>query len=66
MRQYLNFLEHPKQNKSLDLTFTATRYSAPFTPNVGPLDPATSKDAIPLYQVYRSIRPSMGFDYSKS
>ena len=32
---------------------------------LGPLDPVTCKEVAPLYWVYRSIRPTMGFDYKK-
>ena len=38
----------------------------PFTPHVGPLDLIACKEAALLYWVYGSIRPMMGFDYSKS
>ena len=35
----------------------------PSTPQLGLLDPVTCKEATPLYWVYESIRPTLGFDF---
>ena len=45
---------------------SANLFLHPFMQHVGPLDLVTCKEAAPLYWVYRSIRPTTGFDYPKS
>ena len=40
--------------------------NAHLMPHMGPLNPVTSKEVVPLYWVYGSIRPAAGIDYSKS
>ena len=42
------------------LTFKATRYLPPNTPQVGPLDPVTFKEAALFTCMYGSIRPTSG------